>query len=856
MNKKRLLATMRATKQSLIGALLALPIISGCTGTSNVDNKSSSVLSASSQPSLSSAINSSNAANSSITFSSSNPSLSTSSSITSSANSSQQTVNIPSLHFVNLAQGKATLQSSTDHDGSAARAVDGNINGLFSGASVTHTATENQPWWQVDLGDAQFISYLNIWNRTDSCCSNRLAQFYVLLSDTPFSSDDLDTTRNQENVESFYFDSSAASPSRININHAGRYIRIQLAGTNALTLAEVEVFGSIEAENFNRYSDSDSTNRGAEYRPEVGVDIQATTDINGGYNIAWSAMGEWLEYDINITRASDYNLILRLAANTAGKRVKVSIDGADLGTVIAPGNGWQTWEDKAISGVVLQPGQYTLRITFIDGDTNFNWFGIADEIINRSVTYLGGGGTIAGAPAVACDTPEGFTLVNSLPDMISAMNNNGVKVALAPGTYFIDENNIDIFTAQTLPGNRGGNTLFPVNGSNSHYDFRCAKILFSTNLWRQFGSNEVIQLRTVGNFNTVSHLTIEDIGQTSPSGGALGVMMDGRDNILEGLFITSRGAQPYGLGDAYGKGGGPILSHQKHSSVLIRGLRNTFKNSTVFNFSYGHSVFMQGSEDTLIDGIYVQGELRSTEDMLAANNPRFAAADARAASVNFITEWGYKLPSGYWMSLQEAGIRAYNGGQTIIDGVEYASRAAHNVTVLNSVVRHTRTGVTLAHATGNKYVENTTVIGCEQGYSIGSGEVVNSYADADVGPVLTFAYSSDNGTNIDITVLPTNGLKNGWGALAFIGGRNHNITLRSEQTDIPDNLKVVVSGDKNSIRHLDDSLQNQDQLTLTNTVINNLTPFPVLINDLADGVSGQSNGPVSGKTAGNSLQQN
>ena len=851
MNNKRLRTIINSTTKTLKCAVLTLPILSGCTATSNTENSSSSA--------LSSEVEISSIASSSLTVSSSVSSTLDSSSTalsSSSTSSSSLAANIPNLHFINLAQGKKTQQSSTDHEGNAELAVDGNINGAFSGASVSHTAVENQPWWQVDLGELQDIAYLNIWNRTDSCCSERLADFYVLISDTPFSSDDLAITRNQESVKSVYFGPAAASPSRINIGHKGRYIRIQLATTNALTLAEVEVFGKIEAENFHRYADSDTSNRGAEYRPEDGVDIQATTDTNGGYNIAWSVAGEWLEYDIHVARASDYNFILRLAANTAGKRVKLSIDGKDVGTVTAPANGWQSWQDKAISSVVLQPGQYTARITFIDGDTNFNWLSIADDIINRPVTYLGGGGTIAGALPVACDMPEGFTLVNALPDMISAMNNSDAKVALAPGTYIIDENNIDLFTAQTLPGNRGGNTLFPVNGNNSHYDFRCTKILFDTDLWRQFGGNEVIQLRTTGNFNTISHLTIEDIGQTSPSGGALGVMMDGRDNIIEGLFITSRGAQPYGLGDAYGKGGGPVLSHQKHSSVLIRGLRNTFKNSTVFNFSYGHSVFMQGSEDTLIDSIYVQGELRSTDDMLAANNPRFAAADARAASVDFITEWGYKLPSGYWLSLQEAGIRAYNGGQTIIDGVEYASRAAHNVTVLNSVVRHTRTGVTLAHATGDKYVENTTVIGCEQGYSIGSGNVVNSFADADVGPVLTFAYSSDNSTNIDITVLPTDGSKNGWGALAFIGGRNHNITLRSEQTDIPDNLQIVLSGDKHSIRHLENALQNQDQLTLTNTVINNLTLFPILINELANGVSGQSNGPITGKTAGNNLLEN
>ncbi|WP_373942907.1 hypothetical protein OEG92_07370 [Polaribacter sejongensis] len=88
--------------------------------------------------------------------------------------------------------------------------------------------------------------------------------------------------------------------------------------------------------------------------------------------------------------------------------------------------------------------------------------------------------------------------------------------------------------------------------------------------------------------------------------------------------------------------------------------------------------------------------------------------------IDFYTVWGYKLPAGYMKSTGEAGIRAYNAGETIIDGVEY-SRGTSNVTVKNCTIKHLRTGVTLAHATGTKYVEGTTAIGCENGFSLGAG---------------------------------------------------------------------------------------------------------------------------------------
>jgi hypothetical protein len=142
----------------------------------------------------------------------------------------------------NIALNKATEQSSTGYNGVASRAVDGNLNGKYNGNSVTHTAQETQPWWQVDLGSVSEVSYIDLYNRTDSCCTSRLSNFYVLLSDAPFASTDLDNTLSQPGVESHYF-ASADSKTTIDVDSDARYVRVQLEGSNALSLAEVEVYG-------------------------------------------------------------------------------------------------------------------------------------------------------------------------------------------------------------------------------------------------------------------------------------------------------------------------------------------------------------------------------------------------------------------------------------------------------------------------------------------------------------------------------------------------------------------------------------------------------------------------------------
>jgi hypothetical protein len=69
----------------------------------------------------------------------------------------------------NLALGKPATQSSTAYEAPAALAVDGNTDGQFAEAkSTTHTDTEDNPWWELDLGQPQPIDKVAIWNRTDS----------------------------------------------------------------------------------------------------------------------------------------------------------------------------------------------------------------------------------------------------------------------------------------------------------------------------------------------------------------------------------------------------------------------------------------------------------------------------------------------------------------------------------------------------------------------------------------------------------------------------------------------------------------------------------------------------------------
>ncbi len=128
----------------------------------------------------------------------------------------------------NVAQLGTASQSSTGWGGDPIRAIDGNKNGVFGNGSVTHTLVEAQPWWQVDLGKSRSIGEVVLHNRTD-CCGDRLSDFDVKVSE------------DQVVWFSLSYSGTPSFPLTVPINKRGRYVRVQLRGTNALSLAEVEV---------------------------------------------------------------------------------------------------------------------------------------------------------------------------------------------------------------------------------------------------------------------------------------------------------------------------------------------------------------------------------------------------------------------------------------------------------------------------------------------------------------------------------------------------------------------------------------------------------------------------------------
>lgn len=69
----------------------------------------------------------------------------------------------------NIGSKKPARQSSEGWGGNPNRGVDGNANPQWGGATCTHTQSQAQAWWSVDLGKSSTITKIEVVNRVDCC---------------------------------------------------------------------------------------------------------------------------------------------------------------------------------------------------------------------------------------------------------------------------------------------------------------------------------------------------------------------------------------------------------------------------------------------------------------------------------------------------------------------------------------------------------------------------------------------------------------------------------------------------------------------------------------------------------------
>jgi Domain of unknown function (DUF1929)/Bacterial Ig domain/RTX calcium-binding nonapeptide repeat (4 copies) len=111
-----------------------------------------------------------------------------------------------------------------------------------SGAKISRTLDETQPWWEVDFGAPRDIENVRLRLPT-TCCDAGNHDVWLIASSQPIQSTDLTTARNQPGVTAVRVQTPAGQyTSLATINRNAQYLRIQsTAPATSLALAEVEL---------------------------------------------------------------------------------------------------------------------------------------------------------------------------------------------------------------------------------------------------------------------------------------------------------------------------------------------------------------------------------------------------------------------------------------------------------------------------------------------------------------------------------------------------------------------------------------------------------------------------------------
>jgi len=146
--------------------------------------------------------------------------------------------------------------------------------------------------------------------------------------------------------------------------------------------------GTVQAANYDTggqgtaYNVTSVNGNGTAYRSD-GVDLENCTDTGSagcGYDLGWTATGQWFKYTVNAATARSYTVTLRLSSPsgaTDGLHI-ASSSGANLsGNINVPNTGgWQTYTTVTVT-VTLPAGQQTLTLDEDNGGWNIRYLTFA-----------------------------------------------------------------------------------------------------------------------------------------------------------------------------------------------------------------------------------------------------------------------------------------------------------------------------------------------------------------------------------------------------------------------------------------------------------------------------------------------
>jgi hypothetical protein len=119
------------------------------------------------------------------------------------------------------------------------------------------------------------------------------------------------------------------------------------------------------------------------YHGDDPVDVGASGDEGGGYNIGDFQDGEWVNYTVDVAATGLYDIEIRYATAMDGSSISLSVDGLNLtGTVPTPNtNNWDGYASVSVAGKSITRGEHILTMRCVKGYQNVNWLRFTNSAV-------------------------------------------------------------------------------------------------------------------------------------------------------------------------------------------------------------------------------------------------------------------------------------------------------------------------------------------------------------------------------------------------------------------------------------------------------------------------------------------
>jgi len=159
------------------------------------------------------------------------------------------------------------------------------------------------------------------------------------------------------------------------------------------------------------------------------VDIENSGDTGGGYNVGWTAGGEWLKYSVTATVDGIYSIGTRIASQGNAGTYHLEIDGQNVtGSVTVNDTaGWQTYQTLTKTNVSISAGPHEVRLsldsTGVNGTVgNYNYFIFTATSTNPPPVFLQSAASFASAFA-----DDNAAVVNTTAKTITIPKNTSTR---------------------------------------------------------------------------------------------------------------------------------------------------------------------------------------------------------------------------------------------------------------------------------------------------------------------------------------------------------------------------------------------------------------------------------------------